>query len=187
MLAGLGVEVTPLPFELHPWIPATGLTLEQRWGDRYEVALAMYARVEAECAAVGLPFVRPRLIPNTRRALQTASSVRIRAPAALPALHQSLYRAHFVEGAFLGDADVLDALVAAAGVDPAEVRAEVEAGAMADEVDDSMAAARALGVTGTPAWLVAGRVLVDGVRPRQAYEEVVHRLRQEGEGGAGTG
>jgi predicted DsbA family dithiol-disulfide isomerase len=170
------VAVSPRPFELHPRIPIEGITLRDRWGPRYEQAVVMYARIEDECDAVGLPFRRPERIPNTRRALQTAECVRQRYPAAFPVLDRSLFGAHFVEGRFLGDPGVLDELVEAAGADAAAVRAEVDSGAWHPVVAASIEAAYDAGVSGTPAWLIDGRSLIPGVQARQTYERVIARL-----------
>jgi predicted DsbA family dithiol-disulfide isomerase len=170
------VTVSPRPFELHPRIPFEGITLRDRWGDGYERAVAMYARIEEECAAAGLPFRRPERIPNTRRALQTAECVRQRYPDAFPVLDRSLFTAHFVEGRFIGDPDVLDELVTAAGADTAAVRAELATGAWHQEVAASMDAAYDAGVSGTPAWFLDGRALIPGVQARETYERVVARL-----------
>jgi predicted DsbA family dithiol-disulfide isomerase len=176
LLRALGVTVTPLPFELHPRIPPEGRSLKDRWGARYAEADVMYRRIEDECAAVGLPFRRPEWIPNTRRALETAECVRLRFPAAFDALDRSLFAAHFVEGRNIGDADVLDELVGSAGADAAAVRAAVDAGELHAAVSVSMEQAMDADVTGTPAWLLDGRLLIPGVMPRELFERAVRRM-----------
>jgi predicted DsbA family dithiol-disulfide isomerase len=176
-LETLGVKVTPLPFELHPRFPVEGITLRDRWGDGYDRAVAMYARIEEECNAVGLPFRRPERVPNTRRVLQTAECVRQTFPDAFAALDRALFDAHFVHGRFLGDQDVVDELVDAAGADAAAVRAEVDSGAWFPVLRDSVEAAYDAGVTGTPAWYLDDRALIPGVQARETYERVVSRLR----------
>jgi predicted DsbA family dithiol-disulfide isomerase len=177
-MQSLGVEVVALPYELHPEIPVEGLTLRERWGARYEEAKGMYARIEAACADAGLPFRRPERIPNTRRVLQTAEAVRRRHPEAFAALDRSLFDAHFVEGRFLGDPDVLDELVTAAGAPAAEVRAAVETGELRPALRESMEAAMEAGVTGTPAWLFDGKFLLPGAQPRDVVRRVVERLKE---------
>jgi len=137
----------------------------------------MYARIESECAAAGLPFRRPERIPNTRRALETAECVRRDHPDAFPALDGALFAAHFVEGRFLGDPDVLDELVTNAGADATAVRGAVEAGTLRAAVDESMRLADEIGVTGTPAWLLDGRLLLPGAQPRPTIERIVTRMQ----------
>jgi predicted DsbA family dithiol-disulfide isomerase len=178
LLRSLGVTVTSLPYELHPEIPVGGISLEERWGTRYREASAMYGRIEAECEKAGLPFRRPARVPNTRRALATAEWVRTEDPAAFDALERSLFEAHFVDNRPLDDAGVVDELVRAAGADAAAAREAVERGAMHVPLRDSMDAAMDANVTGTPAWLLDGRLLIPGVQPRDLFEIWVTRLRE---------
>ena len=138
----------------------------------------MYGRIEQECEQAGLPFRRPARVPNTRRALLTAEFVRRHQPAAFDALDRSLFEAHFVENRPLDDPDVLDALVKAAGGDAAAARDGVESGAMSDALRESMEAAMDANVTGTPAWLLDGRLLIPGAQPRDLFEIWVARLRE---------
>ena len=170
--------MTSLPYELHPEIPVGGISLEERWGAHYREASAMYDRIEAECEKAGLPFRRPARVPNTRRALQTAEWVRRHHPDAFDTLERSLFHAQFVDNRPLDDADVLDDLVAAAGADPRAARQAVEAGAMDAALHESMDAAIDANVTGTPAWLLDGRLLVPGAQPRDLFEIWVARLRE---------
>ncbi len=170
------MDVTPFPYEIHPDFPPVGLTFEERWRGDPAAGEAIYSRVEAECAAAGLPFRRPTRIPITRRALETAAYVRNEVPEAFPTLDRSLFDAHFVHGLFLGDQEVLDELVAAAGADPVEVRRAVDAGEASEGVDSSMVVASEIGIDGTPAWLIGGQTLVRGLHPREHYRNVVTAL-----------
>jgi len=178
LLRSLGVTVTSLPYELHPEIPVGGISLEERWGARYGEASAMYARIEQECENAGLPFRRPARVPNTRRALETAEWVRRHEPAAFDALERALFETHFIENRPLDDPDVLDGLVNAAGADAAAAREAVEQGAMHEALRQSMEAAMDANVTGTPAWLLDGRLLIPGAQSRDLYEIWVARLRE---------
>jgi len=170
------VSVVTLPLEIHPEIPVGGISLEERWRGRYGEAMEMYERIEAECAAAGMPFVRPAHIPNTRRALETAEWARHQAPDAVDALERSMFAAQFVDWRPLDDPDVVDELVAAAGADAAEARRAVEAGEVRDAMRASNIAAASIGVRATPTWLIGGRAIVPGVVPRHRFAETVSRL-----------
>jgi predicted DsbA family dithiol-disulfide isomerase len=174
----LDVTVTSLPYEIHPEIPVGGVSLEERWGTRYGEASAMYARIEAECEKAGLPFRRPARVPNTRRALETAEWVRRHEPTAFDALDRSLFEAHFVDNRPLDDPDVLDELVRKAGADAGAAREAVEEGAIHDGLRESMEKGMDANVTGTPAWLLDGRLLIPGAQPRELFEIWVQRLRE---------
>ncbi len=175
-LRELGVDVITLPLEIHPEIPVGGISLEDRWGRGYGEALTMYDRIEAECAAAGLPFTRPAWVPNTRRALETAEWARHMAPAAFDALERFFFAAQFVDQRPLDDPAVVDELVAAAGADASEARRAVDAGEMRDAVRDAAVAAASLNVRATPTWLLGGRMLIAGVVPRQDFAETVSQL-----------
>ena len=175
MLRSLGVSVVTFPYELHPEIPPAGIELKApRPGGRAE---ATYLRIEQECGDAGLPFRRPDRLPNTRRALEVSEAVRQEWPEAFPALERGLFEAHFAEGLDLGDPDVLRRILESSGVDPAPVDEIVATGRPAQAVDASMAAALEAGVTGTPAWLLDGLLMIPGLQPRELFERVISRLR----------
>jgi len=171
------VTIIALPYELHPEIPVGGISLEERWGARYREASAMYGRIEEECEKAGLPFNRPARVPNTRRALKTAEWVRRHQPEAFEALDRSLFETHFVENRPVDDPDLLDELVNSAGGDASAARQAVDEGAMDEPLRQSMEAAMDANVTGTPAWLLDGRLLIPGAQSRDLYEIWVQRLR----------
>ena len=175
VLRSLGVDVVPMPYELHPEIPPEGRT------HRPDGRLAqVYAGIAEECADVGLPFRAPTRTPNSRLALSTAEVVRIHAPAQFPAIDDALFRAHFVDGRDLGDDAVLGEIVASVGLSPQDVRAAVGDGEGEAAVTASMVRAHANGVAATPAWLFGADgegLVLPGVQPRELYERIVTRLR----------
>jgi predicted DsbA family dithiol-disulfide isomerase len=175
LLRSLGLDVVPMPYELHPEIPSEGRT------HRPDGRLAqVYGGIAEECAAVGLPFRAPTRTPNSRQALSTAEVVRLHAPEQFSALDDALFRAHFVEGRDLGDAGVLDDIVTSVGLSPDEVRAAVDSGEGEEAVRASMVRAHANGVAATPAWLFGADgegLVLPGVQPRELYERIVTRLR----------
>jgi predicted DsbA family dithiol-disulfide isomerase len=162
LLEDMGLEVVVLPFELHPEIPPGGAAL--RPGGR---TAAVFDRVGAECESAGLPFRRPDRTPNSRDVLAAAEHVRRTAPKAFPALHRSLFAAHFAGGLDLGDAGVVDDLVRGAGAEP---------GRDHDGVAAARAAALDAGATGTPAFLFESGLLVPGVQPREQLVRWVEKM-----------
>lgn len=181
LMEQLGVEVTVRAFELHPEIPPTGVDV--RPGGRLA---RVFDVVEQECAELGLPFRRPRRVPNSRLALETAELVARHAPASFRALDDALFDAHWVAGDDLGDPAVVDALVERAGAPVDEIRPRRRAGEGAALVDESMREAREHGVQATPAWLL-GDLLVPGAQPRATIERWVRRLLAAGEPSASAG
>jgi predicted DsbA family dithiol-disulfide isomerase len=158
LLRSLGVAVTPRPFELHPDIPIGGIPIRRR-----------YSRIAAGCADAGLPFRPPTVVPNSRRALLTAESVRLNAPHAFEALDRALFTAYFVNGLDIGDPDVIDDLVEQSGAG----KVDLDDALLASSMEEAYEA----GIGGTPAWLIDGRLLIPGVQDRSYYERMIERLR----------
>jgi predicted DsbA family dithiol-disulfide isomerase len=129
-----------------------------------------------QCAEVGLPFRPPTLVPNSRRALETAEVVRATAPDRFVALDDALFTAHFVDGRNIGDPVVIDELVDRVGCHAATIRAAVEEGAGQAAITAAKALALDHGVAGTPAWLFGDELVIPGVQPRELFERVVDRL-----------
>lgn len=169
LVAELGVAVQPLPFELHPSIPVGGRDVSKS---------RVFDRIARECEAVGLPFVAPSRVPNSRRALASSEWVRRHSSAPVHgALHRSLFSAVFVDGLAIDDAEVVDALVAAAGADAGACRAAVDWGSMDAVLAASRDEAYDHGITGTPSWLVDGRLVIAGLQPFETFDRLVTRLR----------
>ena len=170
LLESLGVSVTPLPYDLHPELPAAAVASHRT------AAWPRCTRGSARSA----PRSGSRSIPpSTSRARASRSRagevVRGRRPDAFAALDAALFDAVFVTGEDIGDPDVLAEVVSRAGVDGGEVVDAVARGEGADEVRASIDAAHEVGVTGTPAWLLDGRLLIPGVQDRETIEHWVAR------------
>jgi predicted DsbA family dithiol-disulfide isomerase len=167
----MGVTVTHLPYDLHPEVPPAGRPV--RPGGRLDT---VFQQIGAECALTGVEFRAPTRTPNTRQALETAEVVRLATPEAFGAVDEAFFRAHWVEGLDLGDPDLLDEIVAAAGAPLDEVRDRRADGDGRRSLEQSMARAREHGVTATPAWLVNGVFLIPGVQSVDTIRRWVGRL-----------
>jgi predicted DsbA family dithiol-disulfide isomerase len=163
----LGVEaVVALPYELHPSIPLDGVEVSPR---RFDAMRPLFEEI-------GVAFAPPARIPNTHRVLATAECVRRRWPGAFAALERSLFEAHFVQGRYLGDPDVVDELVLRSGVDAASVRAAVDAGEIEPALTSAREAALDAGVTGTPSWRFDNGFVLPGAQSRPTVDRIVGRL-----------
>jgi len=95
------------------------------------------------------------------------------------AAKERLLRAYFTEGAAIGDPETLVALGTDAGLDRDELRAVLAGDAYAREVRADEAAARELGITGVPFFVVGGRHGVSGAQPARVLLEVLEKAWAE--------
>ena len=170
ILAGAGLQIVELPFQAHPEIPVEGIEVGVRTG-------AMYEFLEAEAAAAGLPLNWPPRLPNSRLALAAAEWVRRNENDRFAPLHKSLFEAHFARGEDLGDPETIDRHLGTFGIDPARFWQAMEEGSAEQAVADAESAGRNIGVRGTPAWLIAGR-LINGLRPVADFEQLALEQQQ---------
>ncbi len=122
------------------------------------------ARLIVLAERVRLPIDPPRRNANSRRALETMELVRARAgDDAAAAFHHAVSRAFFVDGANVADAELIAAEAAVFDIAKSDVATAWERHAFADAVDASIAASRAAGVRGVPAYGWAGRRAISGM------------------------
>jgi predicted DsbA family dithiol-disulfide isomerase len=132
------------------------------------------ARLHELAKRVGLPIDPPRRNANSRLALETMELVRSRAgDDAAERFHHALSRAFFVDGANLADLGLIAAEAAPFGVTREDVESAWQRHAFAPAVDASIAASRAAGVRGVPAYGWPGRRAISGM---MEPEQIVRAL-----------
>jgi predicted DsbA family dithiol-disulfide isomerase len=157
-----GLRVVELPFQAHPDIPPGGIVAGPRNGP-------MYAMLEREAKEAGLPLRWPPRLPDTRRALAAAEWARQHQPRAFPQFHKGLFEAHFVLGEDLEDPAVIDQHASESDIDLATLHAALANDSAEAAVTEAEMIGRKHGVQGTPAWLLARR-LITGLFPATEFE-----------------
>jgi predicted DsbA family dithiol-disulfide isomerase len=175
------VAVRWRPYQLDPTIPAGGLDrtayMEKKFGrdGRLKSAHDNLVRLGAE---VGLPFAFDRI----RRAPNTLDAHRlIRWSGSAGAQHEvvdRLFKAYFVEGRDIGDRAVLIDIARESWLDAGLVETLLDEGADADAVMSEIAEAQALGVTGVPFFIFAGRLAVPGAQDPEMLRRAMAQARQ---------
>ena len=178
----LPVEVRWHPFQLNPDLPAEGADrrqyLERKFGGPAR-AREIYARIEAAGATVDIPFAFDAIErqPNTLLAHRLIAWAQARPEGDADALVESLFKAYFIEGQYLGDRDVLTARAMAAGFDPDDARAFLASPDMADAVAGADRRAREMGVTGVPFFIFDGKTAVSGAQEAATLLEAIRQAR----------
>jgi protein-disulfide isomerase len=124
----------------------------------------------------------PTLAPSSRFAAQAALAARRQSPELYTAFHHALMKA---EGRLAEDGVVQ--IAREAGVDVDRMRADMQDPAINQSIDKNIQLARALGVTGTPTFIIGDALLV-GAKPLEQLESAVSDARsaatsQEPKGG----
>ena len=172
--AGL-VDVTWLPFELHPEVPRQGMARESLLPPDH-IARARRS-MDAMAAEVGL-VMRPkdRRI-NTRLALATAEFARERG--AFEPVHRALFRAHWEGTAELDNVEDLRRVAAEHGLDADELGAALADGRYEPVIDRHRADAESVGIEAIPSHIVGRRYLLVGAQPLSVFKQVLARIDTE--------
>ncbi|MFZ5828409.1 MAG: DsbA family oxidoreductase, partial [Bacillota bacterium] len=102
----LDLDVTWLPFELHPETPEESIPLTLYFSHLPKAQIDQMNRgLKARADDLGLPFNAPTHLSNSRKALQLAEFARDEGK--LEALHVPLFQAFFVQGQNLSREAVL--------------------------------------------------------------------------------
>ena len=173
---GVDFQVSWHPFELNPDLAAAGIDRQRYLADKFggaERVAAIEARVAAAGAAAGISFAFGSIErqPNTLDAHRLVHWAQRQGAA--DALVEALFRAHFVDGLYIGDRVVLANLAAATGFERAAARAMLAGDAGSVEVRSLEARIRELGVDSVPFFIFDSRNTVAGAQEPDALAEVL--------------
>ena len=176
------IEITWRSFELDPTAPVerTGdyaSRLARKYGMTHERAMATLHHMTDVAAEDGLELDFARTRPgNTFDAHRVIHLAHDRGGAAQQgAVKERLLRAYFTEGEPIGDVDTLVRLAGDAGLDEADVKDALAAGAFADHVRADEAAADELDITGVPFFLVDRTFALSGAQSVDVFLRVLQR------------
>ncbi len=165
-------------YQIHPEWPAEGMPVE--WMGGADARRAAWERIKALADSIDLPMRLPRVLSNSRRALEAAEF-------ALKAgkgeeFGARVFRAYFGEGADIGDSAVIGALAAETGIDRAELDHALKSGKYSLRLQNNSLEAHGLGVSGVPTFLINGFPLAGAQSPdvmRQVMRRAAERLSPE--------
>ena len=169
------------PYQLDPTIPEGGLDraeyMEKKFGKsgRLQSVHDNLTRLGAE---VGLPFAFDKITrsPNTldaHRLIRWAASAGVQSRVV-----DRLFEAYFVEGRDIGDRVVLTEITAECGLDADLVERLLAEGADSEVVRQEVEQAQAMGVSGVPFFIFAGRLGVPGAQEPSALRQAMAEARQ---------
>lgn len=169
-----------LPFMLNPEMPAAGMDrrdyLETKFGGN-EAAVQAYLPVHQQAEKAGLTLNLDRIArtPSTidaHRLIHWAGIEGRQTP-----IVAGLFRAYFVEGRDIGEAEVLADVADSHGMDASVVLRLLASDEDRREIVERDAAARGMGVTAVPTFIVGGKHAVPGAQPPELWARVIDELR----------
>jgi len=174
----LNVEIRWRPFQLDPTLPAEGKDratyLNEKFGGEAR-AKEIYQTVEDAGSEEGIPFAFDRITksPNTidsHRLIRWAAGQDCQ-----DAMVERLFELYFLEGADLTSVDTLVDAARDAGLDPDLTRELLENDSDRKEVEEEIAVAQRIGVTGVPCFIIDNKYAVMGAQDANA---LVNAFRQ---------
>jgi predicted DsbA family dithiol-disulfide isomerase len=164
---GEPVTITWKPFLLDPDVSTAGVPLEEFYRAKFgpENFAAMLERVTGAGRNAGVEF-------NWEKAVRAPSQDAHRLVWLAPeeqktAVLERLQRAYFNEGKNVADLETLADVAAAAGMDRKVTLQRLQSGEGTAEVNEAIAQAHRLGVTGVPFFVFDNRYALSGAQPPQ--------------------
>lgn len=173
------IELVLHSFQLDPAAPARDEQplverLAQKYGTTVEQVRTQQARIVALGAERGIDFRFDDAVGgNTFDAHRLLHLARLRGVQV--ELKHRLGRAYFTDGEPIGESDTLRRAAIDVGLDAEEVDALLQGEAFADDVREDLDAARRIGISGVPFFVVDGRLGISGAQPPEALLDVLQQ------------
>jgi predicted DsbA family dithiol-disulfide isomerase len=167
------VQVTWLPFELHPEVPRGGMPAPAYV--RRAATSDAGARLRQMAADSGREIVfNTEWMPNTRRALEASEHARERGRH--EAFHRAVFHRFYGEGKDIEQWDVLADAAREVGLDASAMQQATDSGRYTAVVDEHIHNAHAAGISGVPAYVLGNRYLIMGAQPYEVFQQVMTEL-----------
>ena len=177
------VSVTYRSYQLDPSLPKHDPRSEREYliaakGMAGGQVDQMLDYVSEQAAGEGLTYDWDALVVansfDAHRALQYAKTHGL-----IAELKEALLAAHFEQGRNIGDVDTLIELGVGVGLDEDELRNVLTSAAYTDEVNDDIAEARSLGVTGVPFYVINRTHGISGAQPAHMFTQALETIWEQ--------
>jgi len=177
------------PFQLDPTTPAEGVDriayIERKFGGSDKIKPIHAALLKAgEDEGLAFAFEKIARTPNTinsHRLIRWSHSMGVQ-----DQVVELLFKSYFMDGADIGQIEVLKRIGAEAGMDDELVEELLNSDADLENVEREDSMARKIGINGVPTYLIGGKVLVNGAQDAEHLVHVIDRVASESEGALAT-
>ncbi|SEW10170.1 Predicted dithiol-disulfide isomerase, DsbA family [Cognatiyoonia koreensis] len=170
------------PFQLNPDMPAEGMDrrayLEGKFGGK-EGAAKAYAPVVSHAEQAGLIINLEKMTrtPNTIDAHRLIHWAGIEQRQSF--VVDLLFKAYFVEGRDIGDAEVLADIADTAEMDASMVKRLLDTDSDIEDIRKRDAHSREMGVQSVPTFVVANQHAVPGAQPPEMWLKVIGDIQEQ--------
>ena len=173
------------PFQLNPDMPKEGVDHVDYLADKFggpqrAVQMMLQVSEHAKKAGAEIDMEKCRHLPNTldaHRVIHWAGIEGKQTP-----MVSRIMRAHWKEGANIGDPATLARLSGEVGMDAAAVARLLATDADSDDIQSRDMDARQKGVTAVPTFLIAQQYVVSGAQPPEMWRDVIDELTTQVQG-----
>jgi predicted DsbA family dithiol-disulfide isomerase len=161
-------------FPLHPDTPTQGKPLADLFGGAQgrERLQASQQRLKALAQAEGLPYGDRTMTYNSRLAQEAGKWAESKGKGR--EFHDAVFRAYFVAGRDISNANVLADLARSAGLDAKEAARVVKERSFQEAIDRDWVRCARVGVDAVPTFEAGGEFVV-GAQPYEQLEELVRK------------
>ncbi len=172
------------PFQLNPDMPREGMDraeyLQRKFGGK-EQAVKVYGQIQRHADDIGLMAN----LGDIKRTPNTVDAHRLIHWAGIEARQgpvvDALFKAYFVDGRDIGDAEVLSDIADGAGLDAALVQKLLATDEDTKMVQERDIHSREMGVTSVPTFIVAQKHAVPGAQTPDLWVQVIKELMAQEE------
>ncbi len=184
LLKDIEVEIRWRPFQLDATLPAEGKDRRQYLEDKFggpEQARDIYNNIEAAGFVEGIDFAfdKIKIAPNTLNAHRLIRWSINGGEDVHQAMVDRLFELFFLEGANLADNDVLVEAGRGVGMDGETLASLLPTDADVKEVQEEIAVAQKMGVTGVPCFIIDNKYAVVGAQNPETLAEAITNAAEE--------
>ena len=186
----IAFDVRWRPFQLDPATPREGVDrkayMERKFGGSDKIKPIHTALLKAGDDE-GLNFAFEKIVrtPNTinsHRLIRWSHSIGVQ-----DQVVELLFKSYFMDGADIGQLEVLKRIGTEAGMDDELVEELLNSDADLEKVEHEDSMARKIGINGVPTFLIGGKVLVNGAQDAEHLAHVIDRVASGSEDALATG
>ena len=185
----IAVTIQWRPFQLDPTLPPEGKNRDTYLAEKFgglERAKALYRNIEEAGAMEGIPFRFDAIgvSPNTLDAHRLIRWAQNAGEGVQARVVDRLFELYFLEGANIADHGVLLGVARECGMDASIVETLLASGADREAVEQEIALAQSMGVSGVPCFIIDNKYAVMGAQDPETIAGAISEIAaRKGESG----